>query len=103
MSLETLVTVTRDGNQLYSNVAIQLDYAADMEMHVPGGMTPFYRYIGFIWQKIDVRQNDYLSDQLNTDPVTNTPKTYQVVNKPEPFPDGHLELKLDDQRIVGFS
>lgn len=103
MSLETLVTVTRDGNQVYSNIAIQLDFAADMEMHVPGGMTPFYRYIGYIWQVLDIRMNDYLSDQLNTDPVTNTAKVFQVVSKPESFPDGHIELRLDDQRIVGFN
>ena len=103
MSLETLVNVTRDGTMLYQNVAIQIDFASDMEMHVPGGMIPFYRYVGYIWQTLDIRQNDYLADQLNKDAVTGTAKPYQVVSKPETFPDGHLELKLDDQRIVGFS
>jgi hypothetical protein len=103
MSLETLFTFTRDGNRLYQNVAIQLDFASDMEMHVPGGMIPFYRYVGFVQQTLDIRQNDYGQDQLNNDPVTGTAKVYQVVSRPESFPDGHIELKLDDQRLVGFS
>ena len=100
-----MVTVTRDGATLYQNVAIQMDFASDMEMHVPGGYgeIPFYRYQGFIWQTLDIRQNDYFKDQINTDPVTNTNAMYQVVSKCERFPDGHLEMRLDDARTTGFS
>ena len=103
MIIETLVTVTRDGVQLYQDIATQIEFVGDMEMHVSGGVSPFYRYEGFIWKIIDMRQNDYLKDQLNTDPITGIAVEYQVIGKPGRFPDGHMEFKADDRRVTGFS
>jgi hypothetical protein len=102
---DIIADVTRDGTAIYTGKPFRLEYAGDMEMQVPGGygMTPYYRYQGFIRQILDIRQNDYLKDQVNIDPVTNTNVMYQVISIPERFPDGHMEFKADNARTTGFS
>jgi hypothetical protein len=106
MSSDILATVTRDGTVIYGSpipIAFQLDFATEMEQHGGYGMVPSYRYEGYCPQILDIRQNDYLQDTVNKDPVTNTPVQYQIVGKPEKFPDGHMEFKADDRRTVNFS
>lgn len=103
MSKMILATNLRDNALMNQNMPIQLDFATDMEQHGYGGIIPYYRYLGIVHGVYDIKQNDYLLDQLTTDQVTGAQETYVVVNKPEPFPDGHMEIKCDDARVTGFS
>lgn len=104
MSTDILANVFRDKVLLPLDMPIpmELHFVGEMEMHGPGGPVPHYRYLGIVWRIFDLRQNDYLQDTLTTDPVTQTLAAYQIVSKPEPFPDGHMEFRADDARITGF-
>jgi len=104
MSILTTVTIQRGASQtnrsggttIATNVAIQIDekqpmLAAEYDKAHPSDV--FDGYIdGYLANPL--LRGDALFDQLNTDPITSLPVYYQVVSRPEPFPDGHTECVL---------
>jgi hypothetical protein len=102
MSETLLVTTTRDGVQKLQNLVVEKHFISESEQHGPYGIRPFYQYLCIAQGIYDIKQNDYMKDQNNTDPITSAPYAYQIVSKPEPFDDGHMEFHANDARITGF-
>lgn len=102
MSELMLVNTYRDGALTLQNLVVEKHFLSESEQHAPFGRSPFYQYLCIVQGKYDIKQNDYLKDQQNTDPVTSAPYAYQITTKPELFPDGHMEFHADDARITGF-
>ncbi|GAC1471376.1 MAG: hypothetical protein PVSMB5_19950 [Ktedonobacteraceae bacterium] len=93
MSSDVHGIVTRDGAQIFPKVTFQIERMSEMEASAHGGQSPYYLYNGFCLGAYDLRQNDYIVDLYNVDPVTNQPKAYQIINEPESFPDQHMEFQ----------
>lgn len=102
MSIDVIANVARDNMTLFSNQLFQIDRMTMMEA-MTYSLPPHFSYDGYVLGPLDLRQNDYLIDTINTDPVTTRAKTYQVVNEPERFPDGHIEfmcIRADRSQIT---
>lgn len=102
MSEMLLVTTTRDGAPILTNLVVEKHFISESEQHGPYGVRPYYQYLCIVDGIYDIRQNDYMKDQKNNDPVTNAPYVYQIVTKPEPFEDQQLQFHANDARITGF-
>lgn len=102
MSEMILVSTFRDNTLNLQNIPVEKHFISESEQHGPYGIRPFYQYLCIVQGLYDIKQNDYLKDQQNNDPVTNAPYAYQVTTKPEPFDDGHMEFHANDARITGF-
>jgi hypothetical protein len=112
MSEPILADISRDGTTIATGIPMEVHFSIEMEQHVNGGITPFYRYLCIVWQLIDIHQNDYLVNVQRIDPLTSQLITWldnagaannvQITSKPERFPDGHLEFHGDDRRTTGF-
>ncbi len=114
--IDVLATVYRDGAAVtgLAGSALRLEFVSDMEAKGEGGTIPYYRYLCFYQGIADIRQCDTLQNvqainpltgqmQAMLDPASGNAVTWQVVDKPETFPNGHMELKVDDARLVNFS
>ena len=79
------------------NAIVQIDtknpmLAAEYDKSHPDDV--FDGYITFLSPLTPIVRGDAWIDQRNTDPITELPVFYQVVSRPEPFPDGHVECIL---------
>ncbi len=113
MSEQIIADVSRDNATVFTGIPMEIYFESFMEMHVGGGMRPFYRYLCIVWRLISVNQNDYLTNVKRIDPLTGqlvawldnagAPNNLQVVTKPERFPDMHIQFRCDDARTTGFA
>lgn len=105
MSIDTTVTIRRGASQtnpgggtvVVSNLVVQIDEKNPMlasEYDRAHPFDVFDGYITYLNPLTPIRRGDAWLDQLNTDPLTGLPVFYQVVSRPEPFPDGHVECVL---------
>ena len=102
MGVHTTVTVSRGGSPL--NVSppptVQIDTMSQEEASQYGGAGPYFRYDIYMQPSApqtpyDIRFRDLLIDTTNTDPNTGNLMDYRVINFPEVFSDGHLEIVAD--------
>jgi hypothetical protein len=91
MSTDIYGKVTRDGAIVYQNILFQIDRMSAIEA-MSYSQPPHFLYDGFCTGPYVLRQNDYIVDLYNVDPVTNQPKAYQIINEPEPYPNGYIEF-----------
>lgn len=96
MSIDVYGKVLRDNVQIYPTVGgqpilFQMDRMSAVEA-MSYSIAPYYLYDGFCEGPYLLRQNDYIVDVYNVDPVTNQAKAYQIINEPESFPDIHIEF-----------
>lgn len=82
MSTHIMGQVTRDNTQTYESLVFQIDRMGEVEA-ITHSAPPGYLYNGIIEGIYDLRQNDYIVDLVNTDPVTAQAKAYQIINEPE--------------------
>lgn len=114
--IDCFAAVYRDGTAVsgLGSVPMRIEFATDMEAKAEAGESPYYRYVGIVRQIIDLRQFDLLQNvqycspltgalTAYLDPASGNAVTWQLVDKPETFLDGHLEFKADDVRAVNFS
>ena len=83
MSTRITAKVTRDNTQIYDDLVFKIDRMGEVEA-LSYSVPPSYLYNGIIEGIYDLRQNDYIVDLVNVDPVTTQPKAYQIINEPEP-------------------
>jgi len=78
------MTVKRGGTLVASIPAFpaQVDLMSQAEASYYGGASPYQRYAIYPAGTYDIRQEDLLIDALHTDPKTNQPKQYRVINDP---------------------
>lgn len=102
MGVHTTVTISRGTSQVVvsPNPPVQIDTMSQEEASYYGGAAPYFRYAIYMQPNTplvpyDIRFRDLLTDTLNTDPTTGLPMTYRVINFPESFSDGHLEIVAD--------
>ena len=95
-------TLLRDGQPLASRLVVHYERAGDQEV-VTQSEGPHYVYDGILPFRLpgglEVQQNDYFSDEVGIDYVSQTNKVYQVINEPDPYPDGHYEFKMIKVRL----
>jgi hypothetical protein len=90
----------RVGVQVYANVFLQLDNMGANESSEYGGAAPFFRYNAYILGTHVIRQGDLLVDLFNIDPKTSVATQYRIIDDPESFPDGHIEISCERMRGV---
>lgn len=107
MGVHTTVTISRVNIpvNVTPNPAVQIDTVSPQEAEYHAryqfeGTAPHFRYAIYVQQfspgvPYDIRFRDLLTDTVNTDPATGLLMDYRVVNFPEAFSDGHLELIAD--------
>lgn len=104
MSEYIFANVTR-ANMLISPmpIEVQLDLMTPQQAAAYGGASagegPYFRYKGITWDSVSFAQGDLLTDIVNTDPLTGTFKKYRIIGKPDPYPDGHTQIAVDE--VVG--
>lgn len=91
MSSDIYGKVTRDGVVIYPSILFQIERMSAVEA-MTYSEPPHFMYDGFCTGPYDLRQNDYIIDLYNTNPVTSQKKAYMIYNEPESFPDGHIEF-----------
>lgn len=92
--------VMRAGSQVYTNIFLQMDNMGAMESSYYGGAAPYFRYNGYILGNLTLYQGDLLVDLHNSDPKTGSATQYRIIDDPESFPDGHIEISCDRIRGV---
>ncbi len=105
MSILTSVTIQRGASQtnraggttIATGVSVQIDekdpmLAVEYDKAHPSDV--FDGYIDMLPSNTQLLRGDAWIDQDNTDPITGLAVYYQVVSRPEPFPDGHTECVL---------
>lgn len=92
MSVDVYADVKRDGVIVHTDKTFQLDRMSEVEA-MTYSLPPHFSYDGYHIGILDLRQNDYIVDKVNRDPVTSLPKEYQITNEPESFPDAHVEFQ----------
>jgi len=95
MSDDVYGKVTRNNVQVYAKVLFQIDRMSQIEA-MTYSLPPHYSFDGYCLGKLDLRQNDYITDLNVNNPVTTMPKAYQITNIPENFPDNHMEFQCID-------
>ncbi len=83
MSTHITAKVMRDNTQIHASLVFQIDRMGEVEA-LSHSAPPSYLYNGIIEGIYALRQNDYIVDLNNTDPVTTQAKSYQIINEPEP-------------------
>jgi hypothetical protein len=83
MSTHITAKVTRDTVQIYASLVFQIDRIGEVEA-LTYSASPSFLYNGIIEGIYALRQNDYIVDLNNVDPVTTQAKIYQIINEPEP-------------------
>jgi len=101
MSQDIKVTATRAGAPIAQHLPLQLDNMSAQEAAYHGGQAPYFRFAAYSLTSVALEQSDLLQDEANVDPKTGADVKYRVINIPEDFPDGHVELVLD--RVFGKS
>lgn len=91
MSSDIYGKVTRDGVVIYPSILFQIDRMSTIEA-MSYSMPPHYLYDASCTGPYVLRQNDYITDLYNVDPITSQAKAYQIINEPESFPDTYIEL-----------
>lgn len=105
MSITTTITIKRGASQTNPNggvivatcAGVQIDEKSPMLASEYDRAHPtdvFDGYITFLSPGTPTRRGDAWLDMLNLDPLTKLPTFYQVVGRPETFPDGHVEAVL---------
>lgn len=98
MSSNTTLNVVRGGNTITFGIPVQIDNMSVEEAHYYIGKadSPFDAFNAYVvWGTPDIRRLDLLVDPANPDPDNySRPTQYRVVGNPDPYPDGHLELKI---------
>ena len=105
MSTFTKVTIRRGASQtsptggtvIANNVSVQIDeknpvLASEYDRSHPYDV--FDGYIAYYPPTLTICRSDAWVDQNNTDPLTGNAMFYQVIGRPERFPDGHVECVL---------
>lgn len=92
MSKDIHGQVMRDNVQVYKDILFQIDRMSSVETLAHASYPPYFLYNGYCMGQFDLRQNDYIVDLYNKDPVTNQAKAYQIINEIESFPDMHVEF-----------
>lgn len=86
----TTVTVKRGpvSNQsvIGSGVSVQIDQKSLDMMSFDAGAAPYDLFDVIVWSDPGIQRRDHLIDE-------NTNTIYTVSARPEPFPDGHVELQ----------
>lgn len=102
MGVHTTVTITRASVpvNITPNPTVQIDTMSQEEASYYGGTGQHFRYDIYMQPlspmvPYDIRFHDLLTDTTNIDPLTNNLMDYRVINVPEPFSDGHLEIVGD--------
>ena len=98
MSTDVIVNVLRGTSNtlIASNILLQLDNMSVQEAAYYGGAAPYARYAAYTLNtSVTYLYGDLLQDQNNIDPRTNANAAYRVINHPESFPDGHVEIVAD--------
>lgn len=97
MSKDIRVTWFRAGvQQSQSAIVVRLDNMSMAEAAYYGGAVPYFRFYGIVRTVVYAfLYQDLLIDIKNIDPKTSTLTRYRIINIPEPFPDNHYELVLD--------
>lgn len=81
-------------------IKVRTDNMSMAEAAYYGGTQPYFRHYGFVQSVVYAFQyKDLLIDVKHIDPETKALTRYRIINLPEPFPDNHYELVLD--QIVG--
>ena len=99
MAVYTTVTVKRkvgsSMNTIYSHLPVQIDAASYDEVgYAPDGQSPADAFMIYVkWPGYTLQRGDELTDE------TNGGNPYNVLSKPESFPDQHVELKT--YQVVG--
>ena len=98
--IETQVTVTRGSTNalVAANVDVQIDTKNPMMAAYYKNAHPydvFDCYVKYAPPTWTLLRGDLLSDQVNTDPLTNNAVAYRVVGRPQAFPDGHIEAVVN--------
>jgi|SRR5580765_2693810 len=101
MSIDVYANVTRDNSIIYQKVWFQIDRMSELEASTYSE-PPNFLYNAYMLGNLDLRQNDFLVDINNTDPITGKAKAYQVINEIERFPDMHLQfnVKRADRSLI---
>lgn len=104
MSILTLVTIQRgasqtnrtSGTMIATDVSIQIDEKNPMLAMEYDKAHPSDVFDGYIdaYLPNPLLRGDAIFDLQNNDPITGLPVYYQVVSRPEPFPDMHTECVL---------
>jgi hypothetical protein len=100
MSDDITVNATRNTVAITNatNLSLQLDNMSQQEATYYGGAGPYQRFNGYftyLSTQVKLLQDDLLTDTSNVDPSTSFPKQYRIINLPERFPDGHVEVVCD--------
>ncbi len=97
MSKDITITWYRAGvQQSQKAIAVRLDNMSMTEAAYYGGVAPYFRFYGIVRTTIYAfLYQDLLIDIKNVDPKTNALTRYRILNIPEPFPNNHYELVLD--------
>lgn len=107
MGVHTTVTISRGGNPVVvsPNPTVQIDTFSPHEEEYRAqftyqGTAPHIRYLIYVQPlapmvPYDIRYRDLLTDTVNIDQSTGNLMDYRVVDFPESFSDGHLEVVAD--------
>lgn len=102
MGVHTTVTISRGLSAVSVSPlpSVQIDTMSQEEASQYGGAAPYFRYDIYMQPlsplvPYDIRYRDLLTDTTNTDPSTGNLMDYRVINFPEVFSDGHLEIVAD--------
>ena|SRR2546421_3502842 len=99
MSIETTATVKRRVSSsmttIYTGTPVQIDDASYDEVgYAPDGQSPADAFMIYVmWPGYTIQRGDELTDELNGG------NPYNVLSKPAPYPDGHVEVKT--YQVVG--
>lgn len=106
MAIHTTVTVSRGGIPvaLFPDVPVQIDTMSMHEATYWGATASHFVYNIYVQPAsplvpYGIQFRDLLIDTAATDPVSGGPMDYRVIDFPEAFLDGHLEIVAD--HIVG--
>ena len=99
MATDIKVKVLRSGVQIYPKVAMRIDNMSDVEASYYGGSAPYMRNRCYTLAIYDIHQEDQCIDLVNTDSKTKSGyREYRVINIPEVFLNGSLEIVADRVR-----
>lgn len=73
--------ITRDTALIYDSLVFQIDSMSDVEA-LSHSAPPSYLYNAIVEGIYDLRQNDYITDLKNVDPITQQFKAYQIISEP---------------------
>lgn len=95
-------TLVRDNQPLAQHLVVTLERESETET-VTYSEGPHYRYHATLQfalpSGLQLQQNDYFKDEVNTDYISQTNVMYQVINEPDVWPNGYTEFKVDKVRL----